>query len=347
MAKSKKKKQPLSESARIHAEEEEKRRQVFKTGSKFLATERSDVVGIDGLLEEADRIIDWVDNADFYYGHEVRLEPGVIFYGSPGTGKTLISRYIATQTDALFVDVRDWPYRWATPTADDISALFQLARKTYAKNRKPIILFWDEFETVAQDRGKAQPSLALAVSQLTAELDGIEGKNEGILLIGCTNYITQIDQALMRPGRMGHHLYFRSPDRHGKSLLLEHYLTPYKTGELDYWALSGCFTASASAAEIEEACRMAWHYSVLRAGKERSAPRLLRADVLEVFVRRLIGHEIDFVHLNHKQRLAIAVHEGGHALVALAWGIPLLLVTVRAGASSLGKVMVQIGRAHV
>src|ERR1039458_8177439 len=144
-----------SDLALAHGEEGKRRKQVFKSSSKFLPTERGDVVGIDGILEEADTIIDWVNNVGFYRKHEARLEPGVIFYGSPGTGKTLVSRYIATQTAALFIDVRDWPYRGPFPVAEDIAALFQMARKTYSKNQRPIILFWDEFETIAQDRAKA------------------------------------------------------------------------------------------------------------------------------------------------------------------------------------------------
>ena len=63
-------------------------------------------------------------------------------------------------------------------------------------------------------------------------------------------------------------------------------------------------------------------------------------------MRRLIGHEIDFLNLTHEQRLEIAVHEAGHALVAMAWEIPLLLVTVRAGATNSGKVMTQPREEH-
>src|ERR1039457_5104866 len=126
---------PVSEASLVREEEHQKREDLFKHGSKYLAARRSDIVGIDGILEEADQIIDWIKNIKFYRKQDARLEPGIIFYGAPGTGKTLTARYIATETDALFIDVRDWPYRGALPVASDISALFQLARDTYAKHK--------------------------------------------------------------------------------------------------------------------------------------------------------------------------------------------------------------------
>lgn len=317
------------------------RKDLFLNGSEFLPTKRSDIVGIDQVLQEIDDVIHCLQYHKDYRKYGSRLEPGIILEGRPGTGKTLVSRYIASESNALFVNVRDWPHNEALFTAEDIAALFKQARATYKQIKRPIILFWDEFEANACERSEASPEQATAVSQLTAELDGIHGKNEGLLLIGCTNYIGAIDDALLRSGRMGVHIEFVPPDRAGKRQLLTHYLSQSKTrGKIDVETLSYFFDSSATAADIEEACVEAWRYGVRRALKAgEGRPSLTQADLMEVFVKRLVGPPTMFVNLELEKRARIAVHECGHAIMCLVYGIPLRLITVQPGKNCLGHVI--------
>lgn len=335
---------------RVPEEElEEKRRELFEKGSDFLITQREDIVGIDNVLVEIDYLIHWLANAPAYQEYSARLEPGVIFEGEPGTGKTLVSRYIASASGALFINVRDWPHSGSLFTDSDISALFEMARKTYAKDHRPIVLFWDEFENGAVERSSATPAQAATVSQLTAELDGIHGKNEGILLIGCTNYIYGIDAALRRSGRMGIQIEFHAPDRSGKKLLLAHYIKRYQTnGEIDVDTLSYFFDGDNTAADIEEACMEAWRHAIYRTIENKGGkPSLSQEDLVTVCLQRLVGPPATFVNMPLEDRSRVAVHEVGHAIMALVYDVPLRLITVQPGKKSLGRTITANVRDHI
>jgi cell division protease FtsH len=321
---------------------------LFANGSHFLATARGDIVGIDNVLVEIDQLVHWLCNSEDYRKYNSRLEPGVLFEGLPGTGKTLVSRYIATASNALFVNIRDWPHQGSLFKDADIAALFAKARETYANTKRPIVLFWDEFENAAVERSQSTPEQMTVVSQLTAELDGIHGKNEGIILIGCTNYVHMIDKALRRAGRMGVHIEFLPPDREGKRIILEHYLESMKThGEIDTQTLSYFFDQSATAADIEEACVEAWRIAVRRSMKAESKPSLAQEDLMTIFVKRLVGPPPTFVNLAPDKRKRVAIHEMGHAIAALIYDVPLRLITVQPGKRSLGRVITAEVEEHI
>lgn len=318
---------------------------LFETGSEFLPTAREEVVGIDNVLTEIDEVIHWLNNSKQYMKHGARLEPGVIFEGDPGTGKTLVSRYIATESGALFVNVRDFPHAGSLFKDSDIRDLFKRARSTYKKTGRPIVLFWDEFENGAVERSSATPEQVATVSQLTAELDGVHGKNEGVVLIGCTNYIYGIDAALKRSGRMGKQIEFSPPDRAGKALLLKHYVGKYRTtGSIDVEMLSYFMDSDDTAADIEESVMEAWRVAVARLLREhgpatRKKPSISEPDLIDVFMKRLVGPPTAFVNLSLEERHKIAVHEAGHAIMAAVYGVPLRLITVQPGKKSLGRVI--------
>lgn len=329
---------------------EETRTKLFIEGSEFKLTDRDEIIGIDNVLVEIDKLIHWLRNSEKYQKYNARLEPGVLFEGDPGTGKTLVSRYIATASNALFVNIRDFAHNGSLFKDNDIADLFNRARETYAATGRPIVLFWDEFENGACERSNASPEQAATVSQLTAELDGVHGKNEGILLIGCTNYIHGIDRALRRPGRMGLQIEFCAPDREGKKLLLAHYLDQYRTkGEIDVETLSYFVGAEDTAAAIEEACMEAWRIAVgkkILSGK-RISPCLSQDDLMEVFLKRLVGPPTAFINLPIDDRARVAVHEVGHAIMALVFGIPLRLITVQPGKKALGKTITDKVREYI
>lgn len=327
------------------------RDRLFDKGSDFKYTERGEIVGIDNVLSEIDEVIHWLAHSEEYQKYDSRLEPGVIFEGEPGTGKTLVSRYIASQSNALFVNVRDFAHTGSLFRDADIADLFARARQAYAEKGRPVVLFWDEFENGAVERAKATPEQVATVSQLTAELDGIHGKNEGIVLIGCTNYIYGIDQALKRSGRMGLQIEFGPPDREGKKLLLNHYLGQFKVrGKVDVDTLSYFFDSGATAADIEEACVEAWRYAVRRVidtQGTRKKPSLQQEDLIKVFLKRLVGPPTTFINLPVEDRARIACHEVGHAIMALVYDIPLRLITVQPGKKSLGRTITAEIQEHI
>lgn len=328
--------------------------ELFNHGSVFKATSREDIVGIDNVLAEIDDVIHWLKHSGEYAKYKSRITPGIVFEGAPGTGKTLCSRYIATASGALFVNVRDWPHKHVLMRDYELAELFAMARKTYRETKTPVVLFWDEFENAGWERSRANSDVQALVSQLTAELDGIHGKNEGILLIGCTNYIRGIDEALLRSGRMGLHIEFHAPDREGKRTLLTHYLSQYRVNkDIDIETLSHFFETGATAADIEEACVEAWRFAVKRAienkrdNKGSKTPRLSQHDLVQVFLKRLVGPPTTFINLPEDDRFRIALHETGHALMALVYDCPLRLITVQPGKKSMGRTITAEAREHI
>lgn len=325
-----------------------KRDELFTQGSDFKPAKREDIIGIDNVLDEINQVIHWLHNAQEYQKYDSRLEPGIIFEGDPGTGKTLVSRYIASESGALFINIRDFPHQGPLYKDSDIADLFRRARESYAQTKRPVVLFWDEFEGAAVERSNATPEQASTVSQITAELDGIHGKNEGILLIGCTNYIFGIDAALRRAGRMGLQIEFHAPDREGKKLLLEHYLKLYDIDEIDLDTLSYFFDTNDTAADIEEACVEAWREAIYRKIEEGNEnPYLSQKDLMAVFLKRLVGPPPSFVNLSPEARFNIAIHECGHAIMAIAYGIPLRLITIQPGKEGLGRTMTFEAQEHI
>jgi cell division protease FtsH len=328
----------------------ELRSNLFERGSSFKPTRKAEIVGIDNVLAEIDKVIFWLRNSVEFQSYKARLEPGVIFEGDPGTGKTLVSRYIATESNALFINIRDFAHNGPLYKDSDIRDLFRRARATYALTGRPIVLFWDEFENGAAERANASAEQAATVSQLTAELDGVHGKNEGVLLIGCTNYIYGIDKALRRSGRMGLQIEFCAPDRKGKKLLLDYYVRSYpRKGKIDVETLSYFLSERDTAASIEEACMEAWRVAVekmIRSGT-KSKPKLTQQDLIDVFLKRLVGPPTAFIDLPKEDRERVAVHETGHALMALVFNIPLRLITVQPGKKALGKVLTYQVKEHI
>jgi ATP-dependent Zn protease len=315
---------------------------LFLKGSDFKPAYRDEIIGIDNVLNELDEIIHWLRHSKLYQAHGSRLEPGIILAGLPGTGKTTSARYIATESEAFFVNVRDFAHAGELLNDADIRDLFHRARQRYSETGKPVVLFWDEFEGVAVERSgdKTTPGQAAVVSQLTSELEGALGKNEGILLIGCTNYLNTIDHALRRSGRLGVSFEFHAPDRKGKEKILGHFLG--KMGHdsaIDVETLSHFFDKRATAADIEESVMEAWRNAVRRAiENDMQFPTVNQDDLIKVFIKRLVGPPPTYT-VPEEERLRIAIHEIGHAIVALAYGVKVRLITVQPGRRSLGRVM--------
>lgn len=319
----------------------DERKYLFSRGSKFERVDREDIVGIDNILDSLDDIIDWLRDFDKYRKYDTRLEPGIVFEGLPGSGKTLCSRYIAGESRARFINVRDYPLSGAAITAKDISDLFTDARNYFDKTNQPVILFWDEFEGVAKTREKISGIRdESTASQLTAELDGVNGKCPGLLLIGCTNYFKHIDKALLRPGRMGVHISFRAPDREGKKVLLQHYLNKYDCEDgIDVDTASFFLDEDSTAAKIEEVSALVWRRTVTKCLRNNDEPVITSELLNKIMLDDLIGDTGAFSKLSEEAVYKVAVHELGHAIVAKYLNIPIRIITVRPHGDSYGRVI--------
>ena len=318
---------------------DDRRPALFRHGSPFAPVARDEIVGIDGVLAEVDELVACLRHAEAFARYGARLEPGVLFEGPPGTGKTLVARYLASASDALFVNVDDFMPAGELG-AGDLAELFTHARRALEARRRPVVLFWDEFSVGKEPAGPMRTRRSALASRLAIELDGVQGKNVGLLLVACTNNAAEIDDALLRPGRIGLRLRFSAPDRGGKALLLEHYLSGHPTrGDFDFGALSYLFQPGRPAAEIEEAVGEAWRLTVRRSLARGKEPALRESDLRDALLDRLLGQVPLHTETDDDARLRTAVHEVGHALVALEYDVPLTLVTVRPGVTAAGRVL--------
>lgn len=315
------------------------RDRLFATGSPFAAVERRDIIGIDRLVEQVDEVANWLRNSAAFTEFGARLEPGMLFAGDPGTGKTMLARYLATRADALFISVRDFPVKAETITPADVADLYDRSRASYAASKRPALVFWDEFESYGKRRVEASARESAVVSQLMSELDGVHGKCPGVLFIGCTNFSGMIDPALKRHGRLGKQLEFSAPDRIGKKLLLRHYLGRHADcSTLDLDSASYLLPWEAVASTIEEACESVWCKAVGNSIAQGGKPVITQAVLSDVLLEEFLGPPLPFSSAEVEFRRKVALHELGHALVARARGVKVQAMTLRSGKGSLGRV---------
>lgn len=315
---------------------DERRRALFLEGSPYAPADRSEIVGIEHVLERVDEVLHYLVHAERYMQAGSRLEPGVLLAGPPGTGKTLAARYLATASGSLFIDARAFPTEGRMLEPSDVSALFRCARRARCEQERPVVLFWDELDAVCSTSGPWGPRATDVCSQLIAELDGVGGKSEGLLLLACTNEPKALSPALRRRGRIGITIPFHQTDLEGKALLLSHYAGRYEnSGVIDYVRVACLFGSQTPASALEEFAGQAWREAVRRSIEEGGEAELRDDDLRRAALDHVLGPRA-YPRRSPSALLRTAVHEIGHALVALHYGIPVRVVSCRQGTSSFG-----------
>jgi ATP-dependent Zn protease len=308
--------------------EERQRLFVFEEKSEFPPVRREEIKGIDNILEILSDPIELLRNYQ-KLKPPARLPPGLLFVGPPGTGKSFVERYIATETGVRSVNVRDFPRKGGPWTAADIRELCRLLRAYVQQTGQSILAFWDEFDSVALYRGSMMPDQKEALLELLHQLDGNMGRMEGVFLIGSTNKsVSDLDPALIRPGRLGKPILFSRPDLAGKMELLKSSVAgyPHEKG-VDYEGLANLLSPETVAADIPSLVQIAYNSEEIRSRREGTNPQLTYEGLKATLVSRLIGQKADVV-LTEDEAFEIAVHELGHAIVGRKLGIPVQLVTV-------------------
>ena len=222
---------------------------------------------------------------------------------------------------------------------DANKSIFQWKSKSSsASESRPVVLFWDEFDGMCREGHHGATRHESTVAQLLAELDGLRGKNDGVLLLACCNDADGIDDALLRSGRIGLRLDLIAPDRGGKEALLDHYVgAKALTEPLDLASLAELFAPGDTAAAVEEAVAEAWRRSVAEALRHDAEPALSPTTLASAIVDRAIGR-LTGESPGKASLRRVAVHEVGHALVAHALGIPVRAVCVRSRGDARGVV---------
>jgi transitional endoplasmic reticulum ATPase len=179
-----------------------------------------EVGGLDNVKRELQEAVEWPMKYPTLYtklGH--RMPRGILLHGPSGTGKTLMAKAVATESEANFISVRgpELLSKWVGESERGIREIFRRARQA-----SPCVIFFDEIDSIAPIRGVGGETAVTerVVSQLLTELDGIESLH-GVVVLAATNRADMIDTALLRPGRFDKIILVPLPDKEGRKKILE------------------------------------------------------------------------------------------------------------------------------
>lgn len=270
-----------------------------------------DVAGCDEAKEELQDIIKFLKNPKKFQKLGAKLPKGVLLYGAPGTGKTLLAKAVAGEAKVSFfsASASEFVEMFVGVGAARVRDLFN-----NAKNNAPAIIFIDELDAVGRRRfagiGGGHDEREQTLNQLLIELDGFESK-QGIILMGSTNRPDVLDPALTRPGRFDRHVNVPSPDMKGRKEILEVHarkVTLSKDINLEVIAKSTPgFVGADLANVINEA-------AILAARTDKEA--VTTTDIEEAVERVIAGPQRKSRVISEKEKKVIAAHEAGHTIVA-------------------------------
>jgi transitional endoplasmic reticulum ATPase len=239
----------------------------------------ADVGGMEDVKEEIRmKIIYPIQNRDLFRAYGKKLGGGVLLYGPPGCGKTLISQATAGEIRSNFISVALHQILdlYIGNSEKNLHQLFQLAR-----DHAPAILFFDEVDALAADRKDLRESgMRTLINQFLAEMDSNVGNNEGILILGATNAPWHLDAAFRRPGRFDRIIFIPPPDEDARIAIIELMAKEKPVERLDV-AMLARKTKGFSGADIKAMFDITTEHALARAMREGRVIPLTTEDLLQ------------------------------------------------------------------
>jgi cell division protease FtsH len=290
----------------------------------------ADVAGLQEAKEELEEVVDFLREPQRFARLGARVPRGILLYGPPGTGKTLLAKAIATEAGANFYmqSASAFVEMFAGLGAARIRKLFDEARK-----HPPAIIFIDELDAAGTARGghSFNREQDQTLNQLLVELDGFE-EREGIVVMGASNRLQDLDPALLRPGRFDRQVLIGAPDLAGREeILAVHTRGKPLAADVDL-KLIARQTAGLTGAELENIANEA----AIFAGREQQ--QHIHQEHFEAAMERVVAGLQKRRVVTEKEKRILAYHEAGHALMSHLVGdlLPVQKVTIVSRGEALG-----------
>jgi cell division protease FtsH len=263
-----------------------------------------DVAGIDEAVDELREVVEFLKTPEKYQRLGGRIPKGVLLVGPPGTGKTLLAKAVAGEAGVPFFSLSgsDFVEMFVGVGAARVRDMFQ-----QAEQKAPCIIFIDELDALGKTRGSGNigghDEREQTLNALLVEMDGF-GTNSGVIVMGATNRPETLDSALLRPGRFDRHVLVDRPDKSGRQQIIEVHLQNIKVdSDVDVKALAAItsgFVGADLANMVNEAALLV----------------VTMVDFHEAVERASVGLEKKSRIMQDDEKLRLAYHEAGHALVA-------------------------------
>lgn len=272
-----------------------------------------DVAGYEDVKGELHETIEFLKDPSRIKNLGARSPKGVLLVGPPGTGKTLFARAVAGEADVPFFNISGSEFieMFVGVGAARVREMFDQARQ-----KAPCIIFIDEIDAIGRSRS-AGPAMGghdereQTLNQLLSEMDGFDSSS-GVVVMAATNRPEILDQALLRAGRFDRRILVDKPDLKARGGILRHYIGKMKLAEGVDAEIIAQRTPGFVGADLENVCNEAAMHA-LRDNREK----ITMADFEAAIDRIVAGAEARQKVLSELEKHRVAVHESGHALVAM------------------------------
>lgn len=268
----------------------------------------NDVAGLEEIKEELQETIDFINNSNKYRKMGAKIPKGILFYGPPGTGKTLLAKAVAGETNStfLYASGSEFVEKYVGVGAKRVRTLFERAKK-----EAPSIIFIDEIDAIGTKRNlDSNNEKDQTLNQLLVEMDGFN-TSETVIIIGATNRLDLLDEALLRPGRFDRHIHVGNPNMKAREQILQVHT---KNKPLDKTIDINDIAKKTHGLSGAELANIANEAAIIAVRNNKN--KISKDDFDAAIERVLAGLQLKNPTVLIKEKKTVSVHEAGHAIVS-------------------------------